>query len=292
MDKVDIWRGMDKTVDFYTLLAKELEAIYDPREANNIATFVFEDLFGVHQPIDTNQSFSKGEQEQFGVAYKRLLTGEPWQYIVGEADFYGFKFNVNNAVLIPRPETEELVHLIIQQHKKRTQPYTILDIGTGSGCIAVTLQKSLPEATVTAIDLSDKALAVAKSNAEKHAVSLQIEQIDILDEEATKKMPQYHIIVSNPPYIKETEEHLMPQHVLAHEPSMALFVTNDDPLQFYNSIANFACKHLKPAGYLYFEINEHYGKEVLEMLQNKGFVDCQLEQDMFGRDRIVWGRMV
>jgi len=286
------WDGLDKAVDFFKLLSKDLETVYEAREAANIATFVFEDVFGIHQPVDIHQQLSEANQELFGTIHQRLMAGEPWQYVVGEADFYGLKFTVDKGVLIPRPETEELVHLIIKKHKKQVAPLSILDIGTGSGCIAITLQKSLSQASTTAVDLSVDALTVAKSNALKHDIPLQVEQINILDEESTKKMPQYHVIVSNPPYIKETEEHLMPHHVLAHEPTMALFVTNNDPLQFYNSIANFACQHLEASGCLYFEINEHYGQEVLELLETKGFVDCHLEQDIFGRDRIVWGRMV
>lgn len=163
-----------------------------------------------------------------------MLDKRPWQYVVGQADFYGLKFKVNNKVLIPRAETEELVYAIIQKHKN--EAVQLLDIGTGSGCIAITLQKQLKNAAVTAVDVSTEALKVAKENASLNQVRLKFQQLDILDVATRQKMPQYHIIVSNPPYIQDTETVVMPTHVLAHEPHLALFVTNKDPYNFIRQL--------------------------------------------------------
>lgn len=274
---------------YFFYLKKELQKIYEERESTTIASYVLEDVFEVQNPANSTRLLTKKEQEQFEKIVQELLQKRPWQYVVGQADFYDLKFDVNEAVLIPRAETEELVYAIVEKHKK--EALQILDIGTGSGCIAIALKKQLPEATLTAIDVSKEALELAKKNAAKNAVEVDCQQIDILDLQQTQKMPQYHLIVSNPPYIQDTETSVMPAHVLAYEPHLALFVTNKDPLQFYTAIADFAQVHLHPKGWLYFEINEYFGAEVLALLQKKGFVNCALVQDMSNRDRIVLGQL-
>lgn len=273
---------------YFNYLKEELKKIYEDREATTIATYVMEDVFGQSYPFNTSRVFTPLEQTKFEGVLQDLLLKKPWQYVVGEADFYDLKFEVNEAVLIPRSETEELVYAIVEAHKN--QPIEILDIGTGSGCIAVSLKKKLPKANVTALDVSKEALALAQKNAEKNTVALRFVQIDILDSLQTEEMPQYDLIVSNPPYIQDSETNVMPAHVLEFEPHLALFVTNNDPLQFYTAIADFALKHLHKKGWLYFEINEYFGAEVLTLLQNKGFVNCALLQDMSNRDRIVMGQ--
>jgi len=274
---------------YFVYLKKQLQNVYDEREANTIATYVLEDVFDIQNPLNSTRQFTEKEQERLEQIVEELVQKRPWQYVVGTADFYDLKFEVNEAVLIPRAETEELVYAISESHSQK--PIEVLDIGTGSGCIAVTLKKQLPQATLTAIDVSKAALEVAKKNAKKNAVEVNFQQIDILDHNQTEKMPQYHLIVSNPPYIQDSETSVMPAHVLAYEPHLALFVTNKDPLQFYTAIANFALEHLYPKGWLYFEINEYFGTEVLALLQKKGFVNCALVQDMSNRDRIVLGQL-
>lgn len=282
-------KGRTLIRECFSDLVQELTPIYDEREAQTIAQYVLEDAFGIYHPLNTNRFFTPKEQVSFEVIKAALLKKCPWQYVLGEADFYGLKFEVNKNVLIPRTETEELVHEIIQRHQN--QIVEILDIGTGSGCIAISLKKNLTNAIVTAVDLSQCALQVAKTNAIKNEVVVGFQALDILDVKAIQKMPQYDLIVSNPPYIKDTEVTVMPSHVLEYEPHMALFVTNEDPLQFYKAIADFAVVHLQNKGWLYFEINESFGKEVLELLEHKGFINCELLSDMFDRDRIVFGQL-
>lgn len=274
---------------YFGYLEMQLQKIYEEREASTIAAYVFEDVFGLQNALNSTRQFTKEEQAQFENIVQELLQKKPWQYVVGTADFYDLKFEVNEAVLIPRAETEELVYAIVQKNKQA--PLEILDIGTGSGCIAVALKKELPLASLTAVDVSKEALELAQINAEKNEVEVNFQEIDILDHQQTQKMPQYHLIVSNPPYIQDSETSVMPAHVLAYEPHLALFVTNKDPLQFYTAIADFALTHLHPKGWLYFEINEYFGAEVLALLQAKGFINAALVQDMSNRDRIVLGQL-
>lgn len=275
--------------DYFVYLKKQLQKIYEEREAHTIATYVLEDVFDIQNPSNHTRKFSKEEQLMFERIVAELVQKRPWQYVVGTADFYNLKFEVNESVLIPRAETEELVYTIAKKHAR--EPIEILDIGTGSGCIAIALKKELPLANLTAVDVSKEALVIAKKNAERNTLEVNFQHLDILDLEQSQKMPQYHLIVSNPPYIQDSETMLMPAHVLAYEPHLALFVTNKDPLQFYRAIADFAVDHLFSKGWLYFEINEYFGAEVLALLQNKGFINCALVEDMSGRDRIVLGQL-
>ena len=214
---------------------------------------------------------------------KRLQNNEPIQYILGNTEFYGLKLKVTPAVLIPRPETEELAEWILQETKHPT-PH-ILDIGTGSGCIAIVLAKKLKDATVYAWDVSDKALEVAKENARDNDVSVNFSEIDALKPQPVKQHLQ--IIVSNPPYIREMEKELMTNNVLDYEPHMALFVPNNKALLFYNRIADIAQEQLISNGWLYFEINQAKGAEVVQLLKEKGFVNVELKQDISGNDRMI-----
>ena len=214
----------------------------------------------------------------------RLKTQEPIQYILGETDFYKLKFKVNPDVLIPRPETEELVEWVINSTKNSNG--IILDIGTGSGCIPISLKHHLPLATVSAIDISEKATLMAQKNAELNNVAVSFETRDILK---WKKYawPQFDVIVSNPPYIRESEKRLMNSNVLDYEPGNALFVKNENPLLFYKTIAEFAFQKLGSGGLLFFEINEAFGKETSKMLEKKGFKNIKLKKDISGKDRMV-----
>ncbi|RXP63518.1 peptide chain release factor N(5)-glutamine methyltransferase [Lutibacter sp. HS1-25] len=211
----------------------------------------------------------------------------PIQYIIGVTEFYGLPFLVNEHVLIPRPETEELVSWIIESLKieNRNSKVHILDIGTGSGCIPISLAKKLSNATVSAIDISVEALKTAKNNAQLNKVDVFFIEKDILN---TVELPEtFDIIVSNPPYVRELEKTQMHENVLAHEPHLALFVKNENPLLFYDKIAELAKKHLSKNGNLYFEINQYLGNETVELLKQKGFTNIELRKDIFGADRMI-----
>jgi release factor glutamine methyltransferase len=231
----------------------------------------------------------------------RLKTGEPIQYILGKTEFYGLPFNVNPSVLIPRPETEELVEWALSSAGSgqwaagsgQCAVCSVLDIGTGSGCIAISLKKHLPGAKVSAIDISAEALATAKENAKLNDVDIDFIEGDILIESSLSQISnlksQISIIISNPPYVTLHDKTKMHTNVTDCEPHTALFVPEDDPLIFYKAIADFATKNLVSNGLLFFEINESYGEEVVELLSGKGFKDIELRKDMSGRDRMVKG---
>ncbi|RZL40030.1 MAG: peptide chain release factor N(5)-glutamine methyltransferase [Pedobacter sp.] len=224
-----------------------------------------------------------------------LSKGNPIQYVFGEAEFYGLKFKVNPSVLIPRPETEELVEWILECCKSSGyngldgNEIDVLDIGTGSGCIPIALKKHMPNANVSALDISIEALATAKENAELNNLTVDFIEGDILNHSIVQSFnhSKLDVIVSNPPYIKEDEKPAMHKNVLANEPHIALFVSNENPLVFYTAIADFAKANLKINGLLFFEINEYLGKETMEMLASKGFVNIELRKDMQGKDRMI-----
>lgn len=222
---------------------------------------------------------------KFDKALKQLEKEVPIQYILGETEFHGLPFKVNSSVLIPRPETEELVEWILQDYSKINQQFTLLDIGTGSGCIAISLAKNLPLAKVSALDISLKALKTASENATLNHVTISILEQDIL---AIKELNStFDVIVSNPPYVTISEKEKMQSNVLLYEPHNALFVKDSNPLLFYNSIAEIALKNLKKKGSLYFEINEAYGSEVVEMLEKMRFENVELKKDFFGKNRMI-----
>jgi release factor glutamine methyltransferase len=214
---------------------------------------------------------------------KRLQNNEPIQYILGNTEFYGITLKVTPAVLIPRPETEELVEWILQETKQPT-PH-ILDIGTGSGCIAITLAKKLKDTTVYAWDVSGQAIEIAKENAKANNVSINFSVNDALKPQSVKQ--HLDIVVSNPPYIREMEKELMTNNVLDYEPHMALFVPNNKALLFYNRIADIALEQLTSKGWLYFEINQAKGAEVVQLLKEKGYENVELKQDISGNDRMI-----
>lgn len=214
----------------------------------------------------------------------RLVNLEPYQYVFGRAYFYDFELNVSGDVLIPRPETEELVNLIVTDFKGLSPK--VIDIGTGSGCIALALAKLLPKASVTALDVSPKALKVAKKNAKELSLDIRFEELDILSESLSEK---YDVIVSNPPYIPLSEKSLMEENVLAHEPHLALFVENENPLIFYKAITLQATRALKSCGSLYFECNEFTADDVKKLLIEEGYENVEIKLDMQGKKRIVKG---
>ncbi len=231
---------------------------------------------------------------------KELQTGKPIQYILKEAHFYGLTFKVDESVLIPRPETEELVEWIIEEVKNYDLRFTndanvnrqssiknILDIGTGSGCIAISLKKNLPNTQVFALDIAEDTIETAKQNAVLNNVEVEFIKDDILNTHISNLTSQISLIVSNPPYIKEDEKLAMHKNVMAYEPHKALFVSNENPLLFYEAIADFALKNLTSKGLLFFEINEYLGERTVNLLRHKGFINIELRKDMQGKDRMI-----
>ena len=218
-------------------------------------------------------------------AIRELQTAKPIQYILGETEFFSNRFFVNENVLIPRPETEELVDWVLQEYPDKSEKIKILDVGTGSGCIAISLAKALPNAVVTAIDVSEGALKVAKRNAELNSVVTHFLQQDILRIETLPD--KYDIIISNPPYVRELEKKEIRHNVLEYEPHLALFVPDNNPLLFYDKIATLAQQSLNPNGSLFFEINQYLGQEIQTLLEQKHFTEITLRQDLFGKDRMI-----
>ena len=246
---------------------------------------------GIEIALNPEKEIPEETVQNFQNALFRLKNHEPIQYIVGETDFFGLPFKVNQHTLIPRPETEELVEWILSE----TPPLKgvggmflnqqLLDIGTGSGCIAISLAKNLPNSKISALDISENALEVARENAEINNIEVDFFQADILKEKSLPK--QFDIIVSNPPYVRNLEKGMMQQNVLEHEPETALFVADGDPLVFYRAISKLAKKHLKPKGKLFFEINEYLGEEMKSLLKSEGFRNIEVKKDIFGKDRML-----
>ena len=250
------------------------------------------DLTRTDIALNPNQIINKKKSVFFQDALKRLKEETPIQYIIGETEFYGLLFKVNPDVLIPRPETEELVAWILKEAKQKKK-IKILDIGTGSGCIAISLARHLPNATVYALDISKKALEVAEQNAILNKVRVHFIEKNILTKSNPSKpdleFQKFDIIVSNPPYIRDLEKQEIQNNVLQNEPNIALFVKDEDPLLFYDRITDFAKKYLNLNGLLFFEINQYLGKENLYLLENKGFKNIELRKDIFGNDRMIKG---
>lgn len=265
---------------------KELSALYDGEEAKQLFCLAAGQVSEWNRGqllINATEQLSAEQSLAYHHILLELKKGRPMQHILAEAWFYGLKFKVTEAVLIPRPETEELIEWILNTVK--TQPVSsILDIGTGSGCIAITLKKNLEQVEVSALDVSADALKVARENAITNTAAINFIHSDILTYNSPSK---YDLIVSNPPYITENEKEEMHQNVLAYEPHLALFVSNENPLLFYKRIADFSLINLQSKGKLFFEINEYLGKETVEMLSAKGFTDIILKQDMQGKDRMI-----
>jgi len=268
----------------------QLKGIYPINEIESFFYLILKDKLDL-QRVDFALNPNLISTEEFlhfcKETIKKLREQQPIQYILGKTNFYGLTFKVNRHVLIPRPETEELVQLIINdvQLKKSDKKITILDIGTGSGCIAVTLAKKLKNATVWAIDISEKALQIAKENAIINNVSVTYLHKDILED--TNFLTYFDIIVSNPPYVREKEKTNIKPNVIENEPHIALFVDDDNPLLFYDKISDFAKFHLEPDGILYFEINQYLGDATKNLLKTKGFSTVELHKDIFDNDRMI-----
>jgi len=275
--------------DFFT---EALSELFPKTEIDSFFFILMEEKLNL-QRIDTvlKPDFLIPEEQLTDLKkiLQRLQKEEPIQYILGNTEFYGLPFFVDESTLIPRSETEELVAWVIEEVAKlQSNPVTklsILDIGTGTGCIPISLAKNLPKAKITAIDVSPKALEVAKKNAHINKVTIDFIELDIL---TTKSLPQeFDIIVSNPPYVRELEKVEIKNNVLENEPHLALFVADENPLIFYSKIADLAKQQLSKNGLLFFEINQYLGKETMALLEEKGFKNIELRKDIFGKDRMV-----
>jgi release factor glutamine methyltransferase len=272
----------------------ELDDLYGKEEVDSFFFILIEAFYKVSRlNLAMNPSATENDYELIFNALQLLKQEQPIQYILGETEFYGLPFKVNEHTLIPRPETEELVEWIIKKEPRfKTQSLKILDIGTGSGCIAVSLAKNLPKATVYALDISKEALKVAKLNAELNDVKVEFIEANILKADTWNtefKNLNFDVIVSNPPYVRELEKQQMQPNVLNNEPHLALFVKDENPLLFYNAITQFAVNNLSQNGMLFFEINEYLGKEMIQLLVENKFADIVLKQDIFKKDRMIKG---
>ncbi|WP_428740299.1 peptide chain release factor N(5)-glutamine methyltransferase [Tenacibaculum sp.] len=275
---------------YYT---EQLESIYPKTEIDTFFFLIIEEYLGLQRidlALQPTFEIPSDKIKLLDEVLVRLQKEEPVQYILGKTEFYGLPFYVNSNTLIPRPETEELVEWILDEVKEGVlesdeKPISILDIGTGTGCIPISLKKHLPKANVNAIDISEEALKVAQQNAKLNEVAITFIHQDILQ---TENLPeQFDIIVSNPPYVRELEKVEIKNNVLENEPHLALFVEDENPLLFYKKIADLAIKQLTPKGLLFFEINQYLGKETVDMLKSKGFSKIELRKDLFGNDRMI-----
>jgi release factor glutamine methyltransferase len=296
---------------YKTQFVEALYNIYDVMEAESFFYLILEEkhqMKRIDLALDPDFAFSEKEIQEWNLILAQLKKEIPIQYILGTTAFFGLNFNVNENVLIPRPETEELVDWIIENLKieawtdekmegfkdrgvERRRDVKILDIGTGSGCIAISLAKNIPNAHVFAIDVSARALEVAKKNAEMNEVSVTFLEKNILETEDL--LAQFDLIVSNPPYVRNLEKEEIKKNVLDNEPHLALFVDDLDALIFYRKIALLATKNLSFGGQLFFEINQYLGKEMIDLLNQLGFQNVKLRKDIYGNDRMtraVWNK--
>lgn len=276
--------------EVYDQFCLALTGLYDEREAKSITYRVLEETLGYSKSkihASWTDIFPASISEQMDFILHELLQGKPLQYVFGKADFLGLILKVKEGVLIPRPETEELVAWILEECRIRslTTPQ-VLDIGTGSGCIAISLAKFLEKAKVQAWDVSEQALAIAADNAKLNQVNVDFLQMDVLLNASIVPV-SLDVVVSNPPYVCFSEREKMHRNVLEFEPHLALFVPDNQALIFYERIADIALQALKPQGMLFFEINEAYGKETVAMLEKKGFSTVELRKDLFDKDRMV-----
>jgi release factor glutamine methyltransferase len=282
---------MNSSKTLFNQLVAEITSVYEENEAKSIVYLLLEHFLKISK-TDILLDNPVTQLFDFVEIIQRIKAQEPVQYVIGETEFYGRKFKVTPATLIPRPETEELVQLTVNSYqlavnKRHFEVETkILDIGTGTGCIAISLACELPNSQVYAYDISEEALKVAKENAERNNVKVIFEEVNILEISTIHHSP-FTIIVSNPPYVMNSEKLEMEQNVLEYEPHLALFVEDDNPLIFYKKIGEFAAKNLIKNGLCVVEINQALGLETAELFWNQGFHYVEVVKDMFGKDRMV-----
>ena len=280
--------------NYKNLFINSLSNTYPKDEIDTFFFYLIEEYLQLKRidiSLQPNFEINDTQLKLLNSALERLQKEEPIQYILGKTEFFGYPFLVNEHTLIPRPETEELVEWILNElksqkaEKLKSDKISILDMGTGSGCIPISLAKNLPNAKITAIDISEEALNVAQKNALLNKVDINFMEFDILS--SNNMQTQFDIIVSNPPYVRELEKKEIKNNVLHYEPHTALFVPNDNPLLFYDAIASFAKNHLSENGLLFFEINQYLAEETIEMLKQKGFSSIILKKDGFGNNRMI-----
>lgn len=276
--------------DIQDIFHKELDLIYGKEEVDSFFFMILDDYFNIFRielALKPELSITKEEQGPMFKALDDLKNEKPIQYILGKTEFFGLQFKVNNHVLIPRPETEELVDWILQNANIESE-LRILDVGTGSGCIAISLAKHLVNSKIIALDISSEALELAKENANINNVDVKFVQANILDKNINfTRDKKFDIIVSNPPYVKMKDKDQIKPNVLNYEPHLALFVEDKDPLKFFRSISKFAIANLNKEGLLFFEINEYLGNKVKKLLKDQEFRNIELRKDIFGKDRMT-----
>lgn len=275
--------------ELYRNFLLQLQKVYSLSEATNITDWVFEKMVSLKRTDiikNPNKLITPAADKLIQEALQELLTHKPVQYVLGEAWFYHMKLKVNEHVLIPRPETEELVEQLIADRKSRLTDPAILDIGTGSGCIPIAIKKHLPAAVISSIDISEKAIDLAKQNALLHNAHIHFTQLDFLEEKNWQQLPMFDIIISNPPYIPLAEKDKLDRNVTAFEPHLALFVPNRSPLIFYEKIAAFGKTNLLPKGKIYLETHEELAKEVASLFM-KDYQTVMIKKDMYGKERMV-----
>jgi release factor glutamine methyltransferase len=271
------------------LLIASLTGIYDEREAASVSSLVMERLTGLQKSLRVlhkTEPFTQQQEELFGQYLTDLLKSRPVQYVLNEAWFGLLSFYVDEQVLIPRPETEELVDWLLKDQVSGEPGLRVLDIGTGSGCIAVYIKKKRPDFQVMALDISEAALDIAKKNSGIHGAEIEFISGDIRKPEQWNKIPAMDLLISNPPYIPEKQKQVLEKHVRDFEPSLALFVPDEDPILFYKIIGDFAIRKLRPGGTLYLEIHHDYARDIIQWYQGKGFVP-ELKKDFSGKHRMI-----
>lgn len=280
--------GNYTVLGLYNEIALQLKDSYPPQEIQSFQKIIFEKMLNLalHQIfLNPNKPIENEKAEEILIIVSKLNLQKPIQYIFGETDFFGINFKVNHNVLIPRQETEELVDWIIKSNSIKNP--TILDIGTGSGCIAISLALNIKGSKVSAVDISEEAIKVAQGNALNNKVNVNFYKTNILDHSSIIPNQPFDIVVSNPPYVRDLEKKLMQSNVLEHEPHSALFVSDSDPLLFYHEIAKRSANLAKTGGYLFFEINEALGKETAKLLEDFHFSEIELRKDLNGKDRML-----
>ena len=281
-----------KLKDIQNIFHGTLDSMYGKEEVDSFFFMLIDFYYKVSRiQLAMDFDYAIDSYEKIINALELLKQQMPIQYIIGETEFYGLPFKVNENTLIPRPETEELVEWVLKQVDKN-ESITILDIGTGSGCIAISLAKNLPNAKIYALDVSAKALKMAKQNADLNDVNVKFLETDILTvghAELVSVSHKFDIIVSNPPYVREQEKELMKPNVLDNEPHLALFVKDENPLLFYEAITQFASNNLTMNGQLFFQINEYLGNDMIDLLNDNSFRNIELKQDIFKKDRMIKG---
>jgi len=267
----------------------KLAQLYNDREADTLLFQLLSDITQMskaHILSFPEKTISESELLRVHFGVKDLLKNKPIQYIIGNAEFYGLNFKVNSKVLIPRPETEELVEMVIKNIPEN-EPRKVLDVGTGSGCIAIAIKKLRPLCDILAIDISEFALEMAQQNAVLNNVQVQFKKVDFLKKNQVQLLPKFDIVVSNPPYVRNSEKLMMKKNVLDYEPLLALFVDDDNPLIFYEALASFCETNLQAGGMLFAEINQYLSAETEQLFTGNGFKNVNIEKDLFGNDRFL-----